>query len=462
VRLARVAVLVGIVCALLAVLPAFADTPSLRYFEQTGHTVSGPFLAFLAAQGDPSLLGAPLSEATVQGTTVVQWFERGELQLNADLTTSLAPLPRALVPGPFPRAAAAAASQSPLVQYFPETGFSVGFAILDFYREHGGQAVFGPPVSPQIGNSQWFERARLDWDPVAQRVSLAPLGRDLMQLAGLNPDDFATQWVATFEPTKLLSAPAPDADGTDVPQFRSFLQVGSQGDYLKVWDPARNQYGWIAGSVVGPASAPSWLSGLANAEYVGLPGRIAKPLFGEFPDPAPELKHNAPVWITARLTGSDAVRYDLDDTGNAIPQSIVRLPRPPAQFLPGRWIDADLREPVMITAYEGNRAVYSALAVKGTGGHPTQIGTFAIWRRVANETMSSDTIGIPLGAPGSYHLTGVLFTQYFTHDGAALHYNYWKSSWGYAGSHGCLGMNYDDSKWFWDWATIGTPVVTRT
>ena len=124
-------------------------------------------------------------------------------------------------------------------------------------------------------------------------------------------------------------------------------------------------------------------------------------------------------------------------------------------------MDADLRTPVMITAYEGSRPVYSALAVKGTGGHPTQLGVFHIWRRVANETMDSSTVGIPLGTPGSYHLTGVLFTQYFTHDGAALHYNYWRSNWGYTGSHGCLGMNYADSKWFWDWADLGIPVVTR-
>ena len=37
--------------------------------------------------------------------------------------------------------------------------------------------------------------------------------------------------------------------------------------------------------------------------------------------------------------------------------------------------------------------------------------------------------------------------------------NYWSSNWGYAGSRGCLGMNYDDSLWFWNWATIGTPIV---
>jgi len=95
----------------------------------------------------------------------------------------------------------------------------------------------------------------------------------------------------------------------------------------------------------------------------------------------------------------------------------------------------------------------------GRRGHETPTGVFTIMRRVANETMNSDTIGIPRFGPGGYYLTNVLFTQYFTGDGASLHYNYWSSMWGYAGSHGCLGLTYNDSAWLWGWAHIGTPVV---
>ena len=83
---------------------------------------------------------------------------------------------------------------------------------------------------------------------------------------------------------------------------------------------------------------------------------------------------------------------------------------------------------------------------------------FTILYRVANETMNSDTIGIPRFGPGGYYLTNVLFTQYFTGDGASLHYNYWSSNWGYAGSHGCLGVGLNEAKFAWEWASIGTPV----
>jgi lipoprotein-anchoring transpeptidase ErfK/SrfK len=51
-----------------------------------------------------------------------------------------------------------------------------------------------------------------------------------------------------------------------------------------------------------------------------------------------------------------------------------------------------------------------------------------------------------------------LFTQYFTGDGASIHYNYWSGNWGYAASHGCLGLTYADSAFLWSWAGLGTAI----
>ena len=101
--------------------------------------------------------------------------------------------------------------------------------------------------------------------------------------------------------------------------------------------------------------------------------------------------------------------------------------------------------------------------LKGTVSNRTPSGAHRILWRIPNETMTSERVypPIPRDAPGGYYLKNVLFTQYFTSDGASIHYNYWSSNWGYAGSHGCLGVNLADSKWFWDWATIGTPVIIR-
>src|SRR5207248_5569104 len=139
----------------------------------------------------------------------------------------------------------------------------------------------------------------------------------------------------------------------------------------------------------------------------------------------------------------------------------VKLPRNPPQYFAGRWIDVDLSEPAMVAAYEGDQLLYATMAIKGTQVDPTPTGVHRIQRRVANETMDSATLGIPRTSPNGYYLRDVLYTQYFTGDGAALHYNYWRSDWGYAGSHGCLGMNLDDSRFFWDFAGVGTVVYVH-
>jgi lipoprotein-anchoring transpeptidase ErfK/SrfK len=114
-----------------------------------------------------------------------------------------------------------------------------------------------------------------------------------------------------------------------------------------------------------------------------------------------------------------------------------------------------------VVAYEGQTPVRTMLALRGIPRFPTPTGVFSILRRVPNETMDSMTLGIPHNSPFGYLVKDVLYTQYFTPDGASLHDNYWSSNFGGAGSHGCLGLSYADSKWLWDWASIGTPVIVN-
>jgi hypothetical protein len=124
----------------------------------------------------------------------------------------------------------------------------------------------------------------------------------------------------------------------------------------------------------------------------------------------------------------------------------------------GNWIDVDLNLPATMTVYEGDAPVRTMNPIIGRAPLYTPVGTFSIIRRVANETMDSSTIGIPRDGPGGYYLTNVLFTQYFTSDGDSIHYNYWSTDWGYPGSHGCLGLSYDDAAFMWNFADLGTGV----
>jgi lipoprotein-anchoring transpeptidase ErfK/SrfK len=128
----------------------------------------------------------------------------------------------------------------------------------------------------------------------------------------------------------------------------------------------------------------------------------------------------------------------------------------------GRWIDVNLTLQVA-TAYDGERPLKSVLVSTGRPGWETPRGTFRIERRVEKETMDGSTlIGQgPNGAGATYKIENVKFTQYFTADGSAIHENTWRNPdlFGLPGSHGCIGMRPSDAAWFWQFATVGTPLV---
>lgn len=124
------------------------------------------------------------------------------------------------------------------------------------------------------------------------------------------------------------------------------------------------------------------------------------------------------------------------------------------------WVDVNLTYQSAIGVI-GERQVHLAWVTTGDDGWNTPTGEFRINRRVYNETMTSAALGIPPG-PDSYHLTDVLFTQYFTNVGHALHLNYWRPESVFGNrrtSHGCVGMRYNDAAFFWNFVGSGNRVV---
>jgi hypothetical protein len=247
-----------------------------------------------------------------------------------------------------------------------------------------------------------------------------------------------------------------------------FELTGSGTVRLFVYSPRLQEYAWIEATAVEPSGAPpaAYVARPPLLRSVNLPGRTLGFNVRSWPRTTPdtrlrEMAHNSPVFVTEAVRGDDGDTWYRIGEDEYIHASGVRLPSGPPQMYAGRWIDADLAEPTLMTAYEDGRIVYTALALRGTAADATPTGLHRIQRRVASETMDSSTLGVPRDAPGGYYLENVLFTQYFTGDGAAIHYNYWSTHFGYAGTHGCLGVNYDDGKWFWDWANVGTIVSVR-
>lgn len=71
----------------------------------------------------------------------------------------------------------------PPCRTFPETGFQVCYEFLEFFTKHGGEAVFGYPLSNMESYQgrfvQWFQYARLEWHPElpkGKKVVLTDLG----------------------------------------------------------------------------------------------------------------------------------------------------------------------------------------------------------------------------------------------------------------------------------------------
>ena len=146
-----------------------------------------------------------------------------------------------------------------------------------------------------------------------------------------------------------------------------------------------------------------------------------------------------------------------------VPVPVVPAPNPPAipgPEMPGeRWVLIDLATQ-KASAMIGERVLYTALVTTGKEDWETPPGTFRILYRVANETMTSASIG----AEEYYVLKDVLYTQYFTNEGHALHLNYWRPDYYFgniASSHGCVGMRLADAEFFWRFANVGTRVTIR-
>ncbi|RRR68669.1 MAG: vanomycin resistance protein VanB [Candidatus Viridilinea halotolerans] len=98
---------------------------------------------------------------------------------------------------------AAPPAQAPTPQafvYFPETGHNVGFEVKVFFDAHGGVTTFGMPLTELLTagdglQAQYFEHARLEYDPAApegQRVAVTRAGA----LLAAGRTDAAFAWLA--------------------------------------------------------------------------------------------------------------------------------------------------------------------------------------------------------------------------------------------------------------------------
>lgn len=156
-------------------------------------------------------------------------------------------------------------------------------------------------------------------------------------------------------------------------------------------------------------------------------------------------------WVGVRQDWTD--RWYHLDTGGWVYAAWIFFPREgeALPFNPGegeRWVDVNLTTQTL-RAMVGERAVLVAPVTTGVGSWATPEGSFRLHLRVENERMTSVQAGI---TTDYYDVSRVLFTQYFTPVGHALHLNYWRPEHVFGReptSHGCVGILLHDAQYLW-------------
>lgn len=129
---------------------------------------------------------------------------------------------------------------------------------------------------------------------------------------------------------------------------------------------------------------------------------------------------------------------------------------PPAPMgeLGPKWIEIDLSTQMMV-AYEGTTPVFSARMSSGTSRYPTATGTYRVYLKYRSQTMRGGTRGVDY-----YVVPNVPHVMYFF-EGYALHGAYWHNNFGTPMSHGCVNLPLEAARWMYDWAPLGTVVVSH-
>ncbi len=120
----------------------------------------------------------------------------------------------------------------------------------------------------------------------------------------------------------------------------------------------------------------------------------------------------------------------------------------------GKWIDINVSNQT-ITAYEGTTPLKTVIVSTGVARTPTVLGTYKIQRKYPSVRMTGGTPGIDY-----YDLPNVPYSMFF-YQGYAIHGTYWHTNFGTPMSHGCVNLPTDEAKWFYEWAEVGTTVVSH-
>ncbi|HUF00300.1 MAG TPA: L,D-transpeptidase [Anaerolineales bacterium] len=112
----------------------------------------------------------------------------------------------------------------------------------------------------------------------------------------------------------------------------------------------------------------------------------------------------------------------------------------------------------LITAFEGEKLVFSQRCASGVRGTDTPKGEFRTYHKGPSVHMTNE--GDAVESDDVYSLPGVPWCSFFTGAGNAFHGAYWHNDYGRPRSHGCVNMPSESAKFLYRWSKPNVPADT--
>jgi beta-lactamase class A len=165
-----------------------------RYFPDTRQVAGPAFLLYYNRNGGQATFGQPIATEQTVGDRVVQYFERARMERPAaGGPVTLGAVGRELAEAEGRDFAPVADPDDPNTLWFTATRQALAQPFLTYWQQHGGEEIFGLPLSGveiaqrdgQPVRVQYFERARLELQ--GDTIQIGPIGTELYQLKGRQP-----------------------------------------------------------------------------------------------------------------------------------------------------------------------------------------------------------------------------------------------------------------------------------
>jgi lipoprotein-anchoring transpeptidase ErfK/SrfK len=353
----------------------------------------------------------------------------------------------------------------PNTVYMAETGHTLDRVFLDQWRDGGGAATYGYPVTPEITQDdgtivQYLQYARFEYHPEGNAngnvFALGQIGEELRPFnlqrsvasftstggSGGESAAAAASFAKAWMPVDAASVTSDsvryveETGHTIRYSFRTFWEATGEASYLGnplteqyVMDGVtyqvfeRGQLGWENGSEatmvpVGQMLAEKYRIDQAPVAQGNIP-TYSEDLFVPPPTPTPE---------------PAAVPYGPGPVAGTSKSIVVSISQQ------RMW------------AYEGDSVFLTTLVSTGRPGFDTPTGMFSISKKVPMQDMEG------LIGGEYYNVTDVPDVMYFTTVGHAFHGTYWHNNFGAVMSHGCINVPMDLASVLYEWTPMYTQV----